>query len=248
MTEKNNIQAKFTELFRGGSPFPKRLLLSLGPALAVSFTLFFYGPLDLAYISRDYVAYTAADLLRPAGLIAVVIFLILLAAAAVPGGEIHRFLVSAYTGAALALYIQGMFLNPDLGTLDGHVINWTSYSTLMVIDLAVWAAILLLPFLIRHFSVSGWRFFAVLIPAALVIMQGASLTGTLIKEAQTGQERSASRYLSAEDMFSIGRERNIIVFLLDTVSNQDIADMTAKYPEALAPFHDFTRFDNANTR
>ena len=135
---------KLKSLFTGRRPFKKRLLLVLFPAFALSFTLLFFGPLDLSYVSRNYVNYTAVEILPYTALITAICFVILTLIGSVPGGKIHAFIVSAYSGISLGLYLQGAFLNPDFGTMDGHTVNWYSFSTKMLINLAVWFVILLI--------------------------------------------------------------------------------------------------------
>ena len=94
MAEKKTFGSKFKALFIGKRPFRKRLLLALGPSLALSFTLLSFGPLDLSYISRDYVTYSALDILPQTALVMSAAFLALLLAASIPGGKVHAFLLS----------------------------------------------------------------------------------------------------------------------------------------------------------
>ena len=112
MAEKETFSNKFRALFKGKRPFPKRLLLALGPSLAISFTLLFFGPLDLSCISRDHITYSALEILPAAALVMGVVFLVLLLAASISGGKVHAFLVSVYSGLGIAFYLQGAFLNP----------------------------------------------------------------------------------------------------------------------------------------
>lgn len=234
--------------FTGKRPFPKRLALSAGPAFALSFMLFFFGPLDLAYLSRDDITYSPLEIVPVTALIMLISFLVLLLAAAIPGGKIHADLVSAYTGFSIALYIQGAFLNPDLGTLDGHLIDWTSLSRKMLINLALWFFILLIPYLIHYFSNRSWRRFVTLVSVILILMQAVSLTTKLIDQMHIDRENADDYFFSEENMFHLGKEKNVVIFLLDTISNKDIDQITEAYPDILYQFRDFTRFDNANTR
>ena len=247
MEKKASFKSKLKALFTGGETFPKRLLPAFLAALALCFEFFFFGPLDLAYLSRSYVSWSALDILPVSFVLMLILTVLLTLAAAVPGGRIHEFLVSACLGTALAAYIQGAFLNPDLGTLDGRVINWPGFSTKMMINLAVWSMILLLPHLIRVFSSRLWRTFAVTVSAALILMQAVPLTVKLADQANTDSEKPKNYYLSTENMLKLGREKNLTVFLLDTVSNRDIEETTEAFPDILNQFADFTRFDNANS-
>lgn len=83
MAEKKAFGSKFKALFTGKRPFRKRLLLAFGPSLALSFTLLFFGPLDLSYISRDYVTYSAQDILPQTALVMGAAFLALLLTASI---------------------------------------------------------------------------------------------------------------------------------------------------------------------
>ena len=224
------------------------MLLAAGPAFALSFTLFFFGPLDLAYLSRTDITYSPLEILPVTALVIGIVFLALLLAASGPGGKLHAFLVSIYTGGSLATYIQGAFLNPDLGTLDGHTVIWTQLSTAMLVNLAVWFFILLVPHLIHYFSNRAWRRFVMLASAALIIMQGVSLSVKMIDQKKIDRENAGRYYLSKENLFHPGKQKNVVIFLLDTVSNKDIERITDAYPDILYQFRDFTRFDNANTR
>ena len=248
MSGEKTIIRKIISLFQGKRPFPKRLLLSAGPAFAFSFTLFFFGPLDLAYISRNDISYSPLYILPVTGLIMGVVFLLLLLAATVPGGKIHAILVSVYTGCSIAMYLQGAFMNPDLGTLDGHTINWTGLSKDMWLNFALWFIILLIPFLIHYLSNRFWRRFTTCISVILILMQSVSLITKIMDQVQYDKSNPPNYYLSKKDMFLLGRQKNVIVFVLDTVSNRDIELTAEKYPDILPQFKDFTCFDNANTQ
>ena len=234
-------------LFIGRRSFPKRLLLAFLPSLAISFTLFFFGPLDLVYVSGNNLSYSPLQILPVTAGIMAAAFAFLLLAASVPGGKVHAFLVSMYTGIAAALYFQGALLNPDFGSMDGNTVNWPSFSTMMLINLAVWLAILLIPHLLHYFSNRYWRFFVMVLSTALILMQAVSLGTKLGGRIKADRAAPEKYHISLENMLRVGKQKNIIVFLLDTVSNQDLSDMLDKHPDSLSLFHDFTRYDNANS-
>ena len=66
------------------------------PCLALSFTLLFFGPLDLAYLSREYVTWTAFDIFLPILGIWAAVFVCLWLFTSVIGGKAHAFLVSLW--------------------------------------------------------------------------------------------------------------------------------------------------------
>lgn len=247
MAEPRTFSVKLQKLFSGKRPFGKRLLLALFPALALSFTLFFFGPLDLSCQNRSYISYSPLAILPHTAAVTAVVFAVLLLAASIPGGSVHAFLVSIYTGISAAFYIQGAFLNTDLGTMDGHTVNWPSFSTMMLVNFAVWFVILLIPHLVHYFSNRIWRGMSALLCLALVLMQGVSLAVKLAEQAEYDRGHPSNYYLTRENMLKVGSKNNIAVFLLDTTSDQDLTAMLAKYPDALDPFQDFVRYVNANS-
>ena len=247
MKSEQTFSHKLKSLFTGRRSFKKRLLLVLFPAFTLSFTLFFFGPLDLSYVSRNYVNYTALEILPYTAAITAVCCAILTLIGSVPGGKIHAFIVSAYSGISLAMYLQGAFLNPDFGTLDGHTVNWPSFSTKMLINVVIWFFILLIPHFIHYFSNKVWRKYVTLLSITLVLMQAVSLSVKLIDQHNTTHKSAGEYYFSTENMLKVGKNNNILVFLLDTTSNDDLDDMLEKYPESTALLHDFTRYDNANS-
>ena len=137
---------KFIKLFKGKTPLKKRILPALLSAFALSFTLFFFGPLDLTYISRTYICCTILDLAPFCCVFWLITFAVLFFPAALIGGKIHSFLVSAYCGLAIGFYIQGNYLNIDLGVLDGDTVTWQNYGDNALMNYAVWFLILLIPF------------------------------------------------------------------------------------------------------
>ncbi len=240
-------RTKFDKLFKGKRSFSKRVRLALAPALALCITLLFAGPLEITALNLNSLSYTPLDILPTVLLVTGISFALLLLAASIPGGKVHAYLISAYTGLGIAMFVQAAFLNPELGALDSHTINWKSFSTMMVINFAVWFIILSIPHLIHYFSNRAWRIFSVSVSLALILIQSFLLCEELTELKLSDRESSASLYLSAENLLSVGSENNIVVFLLNETSNHDILSMTEKYPEALAPFHDFTGYDNPNS-
>ena len=173
-SKPENTVNKILGFFRGKRTFPQRLKMAALPCLALSFTLLFFGPLDLAYLSREYVTWTAFDIFLPILGIWAAVFVCLWLFTSAIGGKAHAVLVSLWTGIAAAMYIQGAFLNPDLGTLDGHTIDWTSYRGQMLVGILVWLILLLIPHIVHAVNKRGWRIFVSVLCGALVIMQGVS--------------------------------------------------------------------------
>lgn len=239
------MNEKLHTLLVGKHTFRERVLESILPCLVLSFILFFFGPLDLAYVSRNYVSWYMTDILPECLKTWVVVFLILLAAVSIPGGKLHAWMVSFVTGFALAAYLQGAFLNPDLGTLDGTAVRWENYSAQVILGLAIWFFIIAAVFMLHYFSRSIWKKAVLLISLVLLIMQSVSLSVKLVEQSK----RSSENYIrDVSEAYALAPGKNIIVILLDRTNNLYVNEMLEEYPEALDGFSDFTRFDNMASR
>jgi len=250
-TEKT-LQIKFRNLFIGKTPLRKRITEALIGSLALSFIIFFFGPIDLAYLSRSYINCTILDLIPFCCIFWLITFSVLFLPSALVGGKIHSFLVSLYTAFALGFYIQGNFLNVDLGVLDGSTVDWQNYGDSAMINYAIWFVILLIPFLIHYFSRKIWRKFVFISCLALIVMQGSSLAVKIGEQWETQQKTqsgdSTAYELTMADQYHFSPKENIIVFLLDATSMDEIAKTLEEYPDMLEPLRDFINFDNMNTR
>ena len=230
-----------------GTSFRKRALRAVLPCLAVTFILCFFGPLDLTLNNASDLDYSPLRLVPYCAALWAGCFLAAWIVTALCKGIAHRGLVSLCTGAALALYIQGAFLNPDFGAMDGHAIDWASLRGQMIVSLIVWVIILALPFIIRKFSKSAWRAFVTVIPAALLLMQAVPLCVNLINQAKADSGKT-EYYISNENMLKLGSEQNIVVFLLDRTTNWIVDEMIEAHDaEFMSQFRDFTRYDNCNS-
>ncbi len=246
--DHNSFGPKLQKLFKGKRTFLQRLKLAVFPCLAFSFLLFFFGPLDLSYISKSYVSYSALDILPVTSLLMLAVFVSMLVLSSVPGGKVYAFLQSCIVGFTIACYIQGAFLNPDYGTLDGHTVNWTGQSRLVLINLIIWFVIFIIPHLIHYFSNNFWRKFITFTSIVVIFMHVVSLSVKLVDQYKIDRDREAKYFVSTKNILTLGKQQNVVVFLLDKLSNDQVNISAKKYPDILEPFTDFIQFDNANTR
>ncbi len=243
---KNDFTKKLKELFIGKRTLKERLFTALFPALALSFILFLFGPLDLSHGAKAYVDYTVLEILPYSLKIWGIVFVLIFLITWIPGGKLHVWLSSLAAGLAAAFYIQGNWLNIDLGALDGTAVEWQKYGDNALIGLALFAAIVLIPFLIHFFSRKIWKGYVIFTSLLLVIMQLIPLCMTLYEEYQDKPDSSLHYIVSKDKEYVLGKE-NIVVFLLDYTGPLEMAALLDKYPEALDPFNDFLCFDNFNT-
>lgn len=239
------FKSKTRALLIGKKSVRERILTALFPALAVTFILLFFGPLDLSHIAETYVSYSVLDILLPCLKIWGIAFLALFLLLLIPGGKLHAHLSSLLTGLALAFYVQGNWLNIDLGVLDGRSVEWHKYGDNALVGLIIFFLITLIPFLIHYYSRKVWKRFVIFVSALLVIMQGIPLGIMLIREFQN--RPPAEHFVMKKDREYVLGQENIVVFILDQTAPTHIEWLRQGYPDALTPFNDFISFDNFST-
>ena len=142
------MKKKLNELFIGKKTLKDRFLTAFCSSLALTFILFFFGPIDLSYNAKAYIDYTILDILPFCLAVWGITFSIFFLVSWIPGGKIHAFVCSLFIGTALAFYIQGNWMNPDLGALDGQMIMWQNYGDNAILNFLIFMIIVLIPFLI----------------------------------------------------------------------------------------------------
>lgn len=244
--QKKNFLKKLKELFIGKRTLKERFLTALCPSLSLSFILFLFGPLDLSHIAESYVDYTVLEVLPYCLKFWGIVFAVMFLASWIPGGKLHAWISSLFAGLAAAFYIQGNWLNIDLGALNGEAVSWESYGDNALINLAAFSLIVLIPFLIHFFSRKVWQGYVIFTSLLLFIMQLVPL-GMMIVDEYRNRPETNVRYIVSKDREYVLGQENIVVFLLDFTGPEEMSRLLAKYPDVLEPFHDFTSFDNFNT-
>lgn len=154
----------------------------------------------------------------------------------------------------LAIYVQVMFLNHNLGQTDLEKINWSEYIPSMVLGVVIWGACLIgLSVLYRkHEKIIGQigkngAYFLLALQLVSIVYMFISIggwSGDLSKDAAK-KNLTGFYYLTDEDCYTISDE-NVVVFILDTFSNDYIDTLLKHDSDALADFHDFTYYSNYN--
>ena len=211
-------------------------------AVAVSFLLFLYGPLELYFTNRaDFWVSTGVLLRQCLALFAVsavaLIVLQVLAAKFCP--KIGKLLTAGLLWGLAVCYVQNTFLSGGLPSLNGETIHWNAYpgQRAASIVLCVAAAVLVI-ILVRKNWLENTAFFG---GGALSLM----LLITLVTLGLGSSGNSASYYYSgSEKLQEYSTDKNFVIFVVDTVDGdtfEQLVDETPEYKEAL---RDFTYYNN----
>lgn len=227
-----------------------RFGLALLPCLLISFMIFVSQPVNLVGTNSNYFTFSIGQILVPLLLACVAGTLLGTAVVAVLRGRIFNWMLGLLVGIGLAACLQTMYLNINIGALDGTVIPWHRYQGPMLLSLLIWFLILKIPLLIRYFARSNWQnVFSILTVTLLLSQAVAPITMALAQQKPAGTEGEQYPYteLSGDEQFVVSENENVIVMILDFFSTAYFDDMMEVYPDALDAFHDFTYYNNADS-
>ncbi len=115
---------------------------------------------------------------------------------------------------ALEFYLQGNFLNPHFGVLNGNAIDWSKYSSSGFISIFVWILCITIPQIFLSFQkkrtvcVIKWiSYFAVAIQMVTIIIL-----------AFTSEKTVENDFVITKDkQFQLSEQENIILFVVDSL-------------------------------
>ncbi len=230
-------------LVQDSRPAKERLALALAAAFSLAFTFFLFGPYDLFMGNRNIMPMTFGSLRLPLLLAGLAVFALLLALLVLLRGRLFDMAVSWAVGLLLAGYLQGNFLNLNLGQLTGEAIHWEQYLFHGLVNTLVWLVVAALPSILLYFSKILWKGVCLIAPSLLVAVQVVSL---LVTFSSTGllHEVTPLSYLSVEGLYDVAPKDNIIVILLDRLDERYIEDILQEDPDFFANLDGFTHYTN----
>lgn len=218
------------------------LLLSVALMLM---TMTIFGPLELYMTNSSEFWFDFAEMLKISGILTAVMGTVLLGIGFLLKGKARSLYAALIFIVALCLYIQGNFLNIDYGILDGKSVDWSSFVGYAVFDTMFWA-VFIAAFMLLWKKKEAWfskiQLFA---PVFIIIIQIMTLGVLLISGGVFSPVEEGSRYLSTKNLFNIGEEENIIVFVLDAFDGGYLEEIFDSEPEKYESiFSDFTYYTN----
>ena len=218
--------------------------LTIFPALLTIITFFIFGVVDLYFPNQEELWFSVWEVLAPCAMAALVVLVVVLLVAVLLGkisSKVLGVFVAILFGLGLGFYLQGNLMPMDYGVLDGKSIQWEQYTLYGVLTTAVWLACLILP-IVLLFRKPIW-FQRTTRYASLFIIAIEILTlGTLLLTNDTSKKENA--VFTTENQFNLSREKNTIVFIVDSMDAAYTNEMLAQFPEVKESFKDFVYYDD----
>ena len=220
----------------------RSLITLLLCALALGFTAFIFAPIEQYMLNQAEMWFNLGDIV-PQSLIC---FVLLTAAFTGIGmllpSKARRVYTAVVLGLTLCLYLQGNFINPDYGELDGRAVHWENFKAYAVADTLFWIAV---PVALAVFALKKGRLFRTAargLAAALLVIQAVTLITVLVTHPI--ENKRENWIVSDKDQFVLGREANTVMFVVDACDATYIPRILEEDPDALEALDGFTYFSD----
>ncbi len=191
-------------------------------ALFFSFTLCFFGPLELYFSIYEDVWFGINHIFKLVVLIFAVAFtgtFIFLIIGNRINGKFHVIISTLIFSLTLAAYIQGNYLPSDFGTMDGEAVDWGSFGSETVVSVLFWLAVVAGCFLLcKWVKADKFRAGARVVMICLILVQMVTLV-TLCFTTEGLKSKNAAAFLERNE-YSYSSNDNIIILLLDMYDSQ----------------------------
>lgn len=159
-----------------------------------------------------------------------------------------RLLISLVFSVALLGYVQNVFLNLDLGLMEGEGVDWSLYSAHGKTNLIIWIAALIV--LVPALTLCKKHTRRIVTAGSLVLLLIQGLTFGIVSAqhltSEAGSKNETAYVLSGNEQYKVSPNGNVIVIMLDYFSNDYIDSMLKQFPDALDALKDFTYYDNCD--
>ena len=224
----------------------------IGVAFIVSFftvfTILVVAPLELVASSARDLSFNLNDVAGPVIIAGLVITLILTVILSLLRKRVFN-VASALVGAiGVASYVQAVFLNGGMPLADGHAVNWSDFTTQMIVSGSIWLAIIAAAVVFSLLKARQLRTGLLVTATALIIVQAvgvASLWGPSIAASIDAHAEHQQVIATREGLYNVSSKKNVVVFVLDTTDTAFVQKLYDEYPETFAPLTGFTWYRNS---
>lgn len=226
--------------------FRENLRLEIASSLLLSFTFFFFGPLEIMLTNpMEFWFFSAADVTGLFFVCTFVCFMITLGIqylASFGGDKILKLCSSVFAALGFCFYIQGNWTFTDYGTMDGTPIDWNFYSQWAVKNTVMWILIVLTVILSVNTRV---RYLAVCTYIMFGIVGTEALTLGILSVSSIGTKPDTNFTLEGGHEFQLSSNKNnIIVIVADGFDAHNFLPILEEEPSFGQYFDGFTFYED----
>ena len=218
----------------------KRFPLAALMGFSYAFTFILFSVFELTISNLTELPFEFYDVLWPTLLCSSALFCIITGILLAVRGKYFAVILSICAGLLLAGYLQGNFMNLNLGELTGDAIDWSKYTVHAVVNTVLWILISAAPLILYFIRKSIWKKVVYILPALLICMQGVALFSLFVSNDLS--EKAADYYVSEEGLLELSGDENVLVFLVDRLDGRYIQEIMKDDPTFFDRLDGFTYF------
>jgi len=191
-------------------------------SLFFSFTLCFFGPLELYFSIYQDVWFGINHIFMLVVLTFIVAFtgvFIFLTIGNRISGKLHIIISTLIFSLTLAAYIQGNYLPSDFGTMNGEAVDWSSFGSETVVSVLFWITVVAgCLVLCKRIKADKFRAGARVVMICIILVQIVTLV-TLCFTTEGLKSKNTAAFLDRNE-YSYSSNDNVIILLIDMYDSQ----------------------------
>lgn len=218
------------------------VLLCIG---ALTFSLFFFAPLEMILSNRSDYWFSIGNLLRVTLPVSFIFFSLLSFLILLLRGRARTVLTVFGFVILITTYLQGNLPIFNYGMLDGSEIAWYDWDINRIGSMALWLICIVCGIILCFLNNKARRASIIrYISIGILLIEIVTLSTLFIQSV--GQENQSELALSSEGKFTLSREKNFVIFILDSVDGTVMTEFLEENPAFKDKFADFTFYQNAS--
>ncbi len=218
----------------------EKIFQALVSSLLLIFTFFVIGPLGLYVNNISEFWFTIKPLLFMVLVSGFVLWATITLVLCVLPSKVSTLLSAIIFGLGVATYIQGTYMQMDYGLLDGSPVDWSRFGIWGLLNSAIWVLCIFLPMVYcvvkKSFPIKVVKILTILILTVQTVTVSAALFDVDLFKTKLS--------VSENGMFELSKNKNVIVFLLDTFDRELMKKLITMQPEYKKEFENFTFYEN----
>ena len=214
-------------------------LLAFGILVFVPWSVYFGNSLEFPFIFQDFVRWNLRVL--TISIVGACIILLLIPPI------ISDYIIAIIAGLGFCVYMQAMFMNQHLGTMDGTGQAWSEHRIFGSINLIVWVVIVSVPIIIRKKTPSLFSKIVSTTSGSVLFLEMLATVSMVLSADQKVWSRKDSYYVDYSKQFQLSKEKNVVVFIMDALGSGFVQKCFETYPEAKEIVKDFIWYTDARS-
>lgn len=210
------------------------------------FTVLFYAPMEMFLTNTsDFWCNLRLIWWIPIVVSIIVFAVVVFVNSILPNNKLRGLFTIAVFAVGFCSYVQGNFLNANLGLMNGTKIDWEAMSTKLRLNLVLWFVVILVILIIGFYKTDITIKVCSYLSVLLVLMQLTMFVYLLVPVIRDGGLKVKAEYaVSTDYLCEVGDEENMIVLVLDSYDDLYMKKLINDNNDILKELDGFTYFNN----